>query len=242
MSRSRGSCKEASSPRPGRSCSAVFEGRDRRLGLPRVPRESIWTHMDRSAWLAPLAGQTILVVEDEAFISLDIETMLKEAGANVVTARDQRVGLLAADGAKLTAAVLDVRLGPDSVDPICERLARRCVPFLFLTGDSGSAVQKWAPAPILSKPFDGRVLIGGLVGLLVTGGDKLDLADEARIDFITFRAEIRLARQEGLVGDLTRREQDPRSADGLLRIMRESLDLLHVHRQRLAIGAGEVRH
>jgi CheY-like chemotaxis protein len=146
--------------------------------------------MDRSAWLAPLAGQTILVVEDEAFISLDIETMLKEAGANVVTARDQRVGLLAADGANLTAAVLDVRLGPDSVDPICERLARRCVPFLFLTGDSGLAVQ----------------------------------------------------RQESLVGDLTRREQDPRSADGLLRIMRESLDLLHVHRQRLAIGVGEVRH
>jgi hypothetical protein len=86
------------------------------------------------------------------------------------------------------------------------------------------------------------VLIGGLVGLLVTGGDKLDLADKARIDFITFRAEIRLARQESLVGELARREQDPRSADGLLRIMRESLDLLHVHRQRLAIGVGEVRH
>ncbi|MEI9900869.1 MAG: hypothetical protein WDN31_12870 [Hyphomicrobium sp.] len=40
--------------------------------------------MDSTAWLAPLAGQTILVVEDEALISLDIEATLLEAGAEVI--------------------------------------------------------------------------------------------------------------------------------------------------------------
>jgi DNA-binding response OmpR family regulator len=197
--------------------------------------------MDRSAWLAPLAGQTIFVAEDEALISFDIEATLTDAGASVVTAGDQRAGLAAANDPKLTAAVLDVRLGRESVDPICESLARRWVPFLFLTGDSGASVQKWAPAPVLSKPFDGGALIDGVVGILVTGRDALDLNDEAQIDLIIFRAQIRLAKQERLLEDLTRTQRDTQSADGLLRIMRESVELLQTHRRTLT-DATEKRH
>jgi FixJ family two-component response regulator len=104
------------------------------------------------------------------------------------------------------------------------------VPFLFLTGDSGSDVQKWAPAPVLAKPFDTRALIDGVVRALVTGRDALDLGDKTRIDLIIFRAQIRLARQERLVDDLARGEQDTQAANGLLRIMRESVELLKAHR------------
>jgi DNA-binding response OmpR family regulator len=197
--------------------------------------------MDRSAWLAPLAGQTIFVAEDEALISFDIEATLTDAGASVVMATDQRTGLAAANDPSLTAAVLDVRLGRESVDPICESLDRRWVPFLFLTGDSGACVQKWAPAPILSKPFDRSALIDGLVGILVTGRDALDLNDKVRIDLIIFRAQIRLAKQERLLEDLTRTGRDTRSVEGLLRIMRESVELLQTHRRALT-GAGEVKH
>ena len=197
--------------------------------------------MDRSAWLAPLAGQTILVVEDEALISFDIETTLTDAGASVVTASDQRTGLAAANDPNLTAAVLDVRLEREFVDPICVSLDRRWVPFLFLTGDSGAAAQKWAPAPILSKPFAAGSLIDGLVGILVTGRDALDLNDKVRIDLIIFRAQIRLAKQERLLESLTRTERDTHSAEGLLRIMRESVDLLQSHRRTLT-DAGDVKH
>jgi DNA-binding response OmpR family regulator len=197
--------------------------------------------MDRSAWLAPLAGQTIFVAEDEALISFDIEATLTDAGASVVTAKDQRTGLEAANDPTLTAAVLDVRLGQESVDPICASLDRRWVPFLFLTGDSGAAVQKWAPAPVLSKPFDGGALIDGLVGILVTGRDALDLNDKVRIDLIIFRAQIRLAKQERLLEDLTRKKRDTHSAEGLLRIMRESVDLLQTHRRALT-DAGKAMH
>ena len=196
--------------------------------------------MDNSPWLAPLAGQTILVAVDEAHICFDIETLLKEAGANVVAALDQRGGLLAAAASDLTAGVLGVKLGQQSVDPICESLDRRCVPILFFTGDRGADAQKWAPAPILSKPFDPKVLIDGLVRLLVTGGDTL--ADETRVDRVIFRAAIRLARQKRLVGDLAQRHQDPRAADSLLRIMRESLELLQAHRRRLISHADETMH
>lgn len=197
--------------------------------------------MDSSEWPAPLAGQTILVVEDDPLISLDVETTLRKAGALVLTADDQQSGLAAASDTRLTVAVLDVRLGPDSVDPICEFLDGRWVPFLFLTGDSGSAVQKWAPAQVLSKPFEARDLIDGVVRALVTGRDALDLADETRIDLIIFRSQIRLERQERLADDLARREQDTHAANGLLRIMRESVELLQAHRCKLT-GADDVRH
>ena len=63
--------------------------------------------------------------------------------------------------------------------------------------------------------------------LLVTGGDTL--ANESHMDRVVFRAAIRLARQERLIGDLAQ-QQDPRAAGSLLRIMRESLELLQAHR------------
>ena len=189
--------------------------------------------MDSSVWPAPLAGQTILVVEDDRLISLDVKTTFREAGAHVLTAGDQQSGLAAASDTRLTVAVLDVRLGVASVDPICELLDGRWVPFLFLTGDSGAAAERWAPAPVLSKPFDARVLIDGVVRALVTGRDALDLADKTRIDLIVFRAQIRLARQERLADDLARRGRDTQAANALLRIMRGSVELLQAHRYTL---------
>ena len=197
--------------------------------------------MDSSAWPAPLAGQTILVAEDDALISFDIDALLTEAGARVLTASDQREAMLASTNDDPTAAVLDIRLGVGSIDPTCECLARRSIPFLFLTGDSGKDVQKWAPAPILSKPFDGRVLIERLISVLVTGGDFLDLADTTRIDPIIFGAQARLLRQGRIVRELTRDHVDYRSADGLHRIMLESVALLQAHRRKL-LGGKEVGH
>lgn len=191
--------------------------------------------MDRSTWPAPLAGQTILVAEDEALISFDIETVLGEAGANVVTANDQRGGLLAAKRAELTAAILDIRLGSESADPICGCLEQLSVPFLFLTGDSGKGAQKWAPAPILSKPFAGNLLIDGVLGLLITGGQPINQLPEstARADRHIFQAQTRIARQQDLIDRLTKRGQDIGPAHELLRIMLKNLILMQTYRMTM---------
>jgi hypothetical protein len=111
-----------------------------------------------------------------------------------------------------------------------------------LAGDSDKHAQKWAPAPIRSKAFDGRAFIEDLVRLLVTGGDTLDLDDTTRIDRIIFGAQSRLQRQEGIVAELTSGQHDLGNAEGLLRIMRESLELLQRHRGRLIAGAEKIRH
>ena len=198
--------------------------------------------MDSSGWPAPLAGQTILVGEYEPLISFDIESVLTEAGATVVTATDQRQGLMGTLSDRLTAAVLDTTLGDESVDPICEYLSRHSIPFIFLTADSGSERRKWAAAPILSQPIDGALLVSHLVRVLVTGGDALDLDDTTRIDLIIFGAETRLQRQERIVDGLAPVERDLRNAERLLQIMRESLELLQAHRRRLTATGGATVH
>ena len=198
--------------------------------------------MDSSGWPAPLAGQTILVASDNAVISFDIEALLTEAGANVVTAKDQRQGISGALSDRLTAAVLGAMPGDESVDPICDYLYRHSIPFIFLSADGGSEGRKWAAAPILSKPIDGPLLISHLVRVLVTGGDVLDLEDTTRIDLIIFGAETRLQRQERIVAGLAPVERDLRNAERLLGIMRESLELLQTHRRRLMATGGETVH
>ena len=103
--------------------------------------------MESSAWPAPLAGQTILVAEDEALISSDISALLSEAGASVVTVKDQGQALLAAIGDRLTAAVLCNDLGDDSISSIRDCLARRSIP--FLSAVCGAKDQKGGAAPSL---------------------------------------------------------------------------------------------
>jgi DNA-binding response OmpR family regulator len=198
--------------------------------------------MDSTAWLAPLAGQTILVVDDETLISPNLEATLLQAGAEVLVAGDQGSGLAAAADIRLTACVLAVHLGKNSIDPICEALDKRWVPFLFLTADSGSAVERWSPAPILPKAFVPRVLIDAILGILVTGRDAIGLGDKARIDVIIFRAQSRLARQVRCAEEVARRGQDSKSANALLSIMRESVALLLAHRVTLADDDDEIKH
>jgi len=84
-------------------------------------------------------------------------------------------------------------------------------------------------------------LIDGVVKILVTGRDAIDLTNTARLDLIILRAQIRLARQERSAGQLAGKGQDTRSANSLLRIMGESVVLLQAHRHTLT-EADDVRH
>lgn len=83
-----------------------------------------------------LAGQTILVVEDEPLIALDIVEQFKAAGALVHTAHSVRDGMRLADHPDLSAAVLDFGLSDGEGSALCERLSERHVPFVLHTGYS----------------------------------------------------------------------------------------------------------
>lgn len=101
-----------------------------------------------------LTGKRILLVEDEYFIAADLARALRREGAEIVgPVGDLSAGLKLADE-PIDAAVLDVNLGEVMSYPIAERLARRSLPYMFLTGyDGWSLPSDYRDVARLAKPF-----------------------------------------------------------------------------------------
>jgi DNA-binding NtrC family response regulator len=115
----------------------------------------------RASSTPTLEGLRVLVVDDEMIIALDIECMLREAGAVVIgPACDVAEGLALARGESLSVAVLDVRLGAGTVEPLAEALFDRGVPFVFYSGQvlSEACFTRWPKAAFVAKPSPSRVL------------------------------------------------------------------------------------
>ena len=102
-----------------------------------------------------LAGQTILVVEDEPLITLELEHALAEAGARVL------LGAHHTHEPSLSAAVLD-----SSRATVTQHLAERQLPFIFYSGRPASEFKAWPNAPVVGKPSKAEAIIEALVRLL----------------------------------------------------------------------------
>jgi DNA-binding response OmpR family regulator len=100
-------------------------------------------------------GLRLLIVEDALLLTLELESGLQEAGAQIMgSAADLDEAMRMVD-LPIDAAVLDANLNGVSVLPVAEALAARGVPFVFATGygDSKMAPQGFG-APIIRKPYD----------------------------------------------------------------------------------------
>jgi DNA-binding response OmpR family regulator len=117
----------------------------------------------------PLHGVRVLIVEDDFFIGLELNAILSDAGA-VVVGPSQTVAsaLDLADDRTLSAAILDIRLGDDTVEPVARRLANHKIPFLFYTGQSklDPVRAAWPECKIVSKPALPAVLTAAVASLL----------------------------------------------------------------------------
>ena len=123
---------------------------------------------------ADLEGVRVLVVEDEFLIATLIEDMLESAGC-VVSGPIPRVAeaLDAVGQDTYDAAVLDVNLGGNRVDPVADALARRSIPFMFVSGyNTATLPAKYSERPRLCKPFKIADLLGTLSRLVTTAVPK----------------------------------------------------------------------
>ena len=102
-----------------------------------------------------LVGTRVLVVEDEALISMMLEDYLLEIGCRVVgTAGRLEEALEMARRVSMDVAVLDVNLAGKVSYPVAEVLRGRNIPFLFATGYGTAGLPVGLRGtPILSKPF-----------------------------------------------------------------------------------------
>jgi DNA-binding response OmpR family regulator len=108
-----------------------------------------------------VGGLRILVVEDALLIADAIVDELRDHGCNVVgpVARVEQGVALATDE-RLDGALLDVNLAGEFCFPIADVLAKRGIPFAFLTGYGDAAIPVgYRDAPRLAKPFQGASLL-----------------------------------------------------------------------------------
>src|SRR4051794_8346175 len=102
----------------------------------------------------------ILVVEDEALIAMDLERIVRRAGCEVLgpVGRAEEARRLAAEG-RPDAAILDIELADGDSFAVADALARRRVPFVFVTGSAPAALpERFRGRPLIRKPYDAAKL------------------------------------------------------------------------------------
>jgi len=110
----------------------------------------------------------LFVVEDEYLIRMLVEDMLADLGYDVAAA----VGTIDearefATNGDFSAAILDVNVDGEWIFPVADILAKRRLPFVFVTGyGERSLPEPYRDRPALQKPFQVEQLKNALAGIV----------------------------------------------------------------------------
>jgi len=115
-----------------------------------------------------LKGRSILVVEDETLIALDVTRALEEAGCIVIGPVSTVVDAMSRIASVvIDAAVLDVNLHAEKSLPIMDTLVARNVPFVIVTGYARETLPvQFQGKPFLGKPFGVMALVLAVDGAI----------------------------------------------------------------------------
>ena len=124
----------------------------------------------------PDARATILLVEDEPLILMDLEFAAEDAGLECLPAPNLTAALdyIESHGDRLDVAVLDVSLtGNDNCLPIARELDARGIPYVIHSGDLDrqNEVIRSLDAPRIAKPSSSERVVEVALSL-VKGGEK----------------------------------------------------------------------
>lgn len=122
---------------------------------------------------------SVLIVEDEIFIAMEIERILEEAGYHVVAiAADQPEALSNGGQAQLAFVDLNLRDGPTGPQIARELASQHGVRIVYVTANPA---QIGEPAPdaigFIRKPFTSDAILAA--ASLATSGEGLSAGDEA---------------------------------------------------------------
>ena len=111
-----------------------------------------------------LSGLRVLVVEDEAMISMWVEEILGDLGCEVLATASRLDDAMAkARALEVDLALLDVNLAGQLSYPVAEILQARRIPFVFATGYGAAGLPAaLQEAQVLSKPFQQDQLAAAL--------------------------------------------------------------------------------
>jgi DNA-binding NtrC family response regulator len=117
-----------------------------------------------------LEGLRILIVEDDAILLMDLEQILQGAGAEIVLCRSVSEALVALAQDRIAAAVLDFRIGHETIAPVARQLSQRGTPFIFYTGQLAGdlALTEWRRSKVVIKPAPARKIVAAVIEALNT--------------------------------------------------------------------------
>jgi CheY-like chemotaxis protein len=143
---------------------------DRRLGTPRGPLRvaapasgsfALSCATDAVMQATSLAGHSVLIVEDEPMIALDIRFAFEKAGASVVAVHSLPDAIRHVEQDGLSGAVLDYGKRSQDGDALCRHLRQRNIPFILHSG-YGHTSDACGGGIIIPKPAHPEVLIQAL--------------------------------------------------------------------------------
>jgi len=107
------------------------------------------------------ANTSILVVEDEALIAMDLQALLEEAGYRVLgPANSTAAAMELLRSHNPDVALLDVNLGRSDVFGVVNELVARRTKLIFLTGHTAQKLPlAHRHRPLVAKPYMPHVLL-----------------------------------------------------------------------------------
>ena len=81
-----------------------------------------------------LDGRTILIIEDEPLIAIDIADAFERVGATVAVAHSLAEARTLEEGVIICAAIIDFGLRDGDANDLCLRLQQKGVPFVLHSG------------------------------------------------------------------------------------------------------------
>ena len=112
-----------------------------------------------------LTGRSILIVEDEPLIVMDITKAFEGSGAELTTTNTLRHALLLVEHDGLSAAILDHSLGDGNSSLLYARPRERGVPFIIYSGYE-KVEGAGHGAPHFAKPASPQVLLAAVEDLI----------------------------------------------------------------------------
>lgn len=119
-----------------------------------------------------LRGRSILVIEDEPLIGMDIRQALERTGATVTQTTTVRHALILVEHDGLSGAIMDHALADGDSIQLCVRLKERGIPYVSYSGFDpvkGASLD----APHVSKPAPMDVVLSTLAALLAERPERI---------------------------------------------------------------------
>jgi CheY-like chemotaxis protein len=109
----------------------------------------------------------VLVLEDDVLIAMDLDSLLQAAGCTVLgPGPSEAAALDLIENARPYIALVDINLGAGSTFGVADWLAKKKIPFAFLTGyGPGVLPPAHAERPVFSKPYEASNLARDVMAL-----------------------------------------------------------------------------